>query len=361
MSVKFPMASQNSGYRATIEGLSRLKSQAMDAAVRISQPDSDLSHVQVTECVHELTRVLNRITRIEGFFRYLDHLWWPESENEKFTSELAEDFMAPLLSFDRDMRQLSIYVDASSPHRLKTAVDGEDVATMMGLNEYSQALERTVDSIIRAYDQLTAACYPHDMGSSFGPQALRTYWEDADEVRNVVSDTILARDQARAALEATRTAAGEVGDVVLSVHFAKYATDEKRRAVILQIGTTACLLAIAVVAALLLWRDHLEPGNSIFAALAKLSVSIPLAVLAAYFARESTKHFESARWASEIAVQLLTVDAYIAPIASDMGADIKRDLASRVFSQRHPQSSDDRTLLELVERMRQLVEVFRGK
>ena len=158
--------------------------------------------------------------------------------------------------------------------------------------------------------------------------------------RQLVSETEGARDQAR-------QAAGATGESALAAHFGGYAENERRTAN-LPTFSVAVLLTITALAAVLLFRST-PKDVSTTEELAKLSLTVPLAALAAYLAREASHHRAVAQWAAELEVQLLTVDAYTTPLSSELRDRIRGpDTASlrptglsnrKVRSRSHPPRS----------------------
>jgi hypothetical protein len=146
----------------------------------------------------------------------------------------------------------------------------------------------------------------------------------------LLEQTRRARDNAFEILDATRQAAGQVGSGSLATHFADYAQQESRTANVLRGCAIATLLAIAAVAAWLLFRN-LQASNNLVAELARLAVVVPLALLAGYLSREATRHRQTANWANSLKIQLLTHEAYIAPLPNQE-RDIQRgEFARRIF------------------------------
>jgi hypothetical protein len=143
-------------------------------------------------------------------------------------------------------------------------------------------------------------------------------------------DARLARSSAVAAAESAKRAAGITSDVRLADHFAQYARLERRAADRLRVASVVTVLTITAVATYIVLRassQELSAGGA-----SKFALSVPLAALAAYFARESARHRSSARWAGELTVLLLTIDAFTAPFSPPTREQVRLELAKRIFT-----------------------------
>ncbi len=153
---------------------------------------------------------------------------------------------------------------------------------------------------------------------------------DRIEARRLVGETEAARDAAVDALRTTRRVAGITGETKLAQHFGDYASRERRSANRLRAACIATLFAVALGAGALIY----SAGGSLTTAeeIARLSLTIPVVALAAYLGREASRHRLAAQWASELEVQLLTVDAYTEALSDDLREQIRAELGRRVFS-----------------------------
>ncbi|MFD4673728.1 hypothetical protein ACFWNN_28685 [Lentzea sp. NPDC058450] len=155
-------------------------------------------------------------------------------------------------------------------------------------------------------------------------------WSPLGLMGSIVSDAKKARDEVVSVLEDARQAAGEAADAVLSVHFSKFAAGEQRRAEWLRGGAIGCLMVLVLAAAIIL-PQAVKSDSTVASVLARLTFSIPLAVLAAYLGKESSKHRELARWARQLEVRLLTFDAFVAPLSEDQRREQRVAFGDQIF------------------------------
>jgi hypothetical protein len=146
-----------------------------------------------------------------------------------------------------------------------------------------------------------------------------------------------ARDETQRARDKAREAAGSVGADRLGAGYSDYADKETRIADRLRWGAAGLVVTVALCATgFAIWFDEVSIGNELL----RLSVTIPLAVLAGYLARESTKHRTAARPARDLAIALHTMPSYTEPL-DDVGRELRRELGMRAFG-----SSGDRPAVQ---------------
>jgi hypothetical protein len=156
-------------------------------------------------------------------------------------------------------------------------------------------------------------------------------YEEQLEARRLVAEVRETRDEAERVLVDARRAAGASGESSLALHFGAFAKAELRMADQLRALCIATLLAIAFVAtALFVYQEANDLTTT--GEIAKLAVTIPIAVLAAYFGREATRHRKVARRARELEIQLQTVDAFTHPLPDSLRDQIRTELGKQVFA-----------------------------
>lgn len=197
----------------------------------------------------------------------------------------------------------------------------------------SKAIRATLDDAARRLEEALRR-WIGSRKARLGPRQLGylnvlSAFEERLETRRLVDEVHDARDEAVRVLSDTKRAAGATGSTSLAVHFASYATHERRSADRLRAAAVGVLLAITLIAATLTWVD---PEDASARDVARLSLTIPLAVLAAYLGREASRHRSASRWARELEVQLLTVDAYTEPLSNELRDNIRAELGRRVFA-----------------------------
>ncbi|WP_328446084.1 hypothetical protein [Amycolatopsis sp. NBC_00438] len=151
-------------------------------------------------------------------------------------------------------------------------------------------------------------------------------WSNVLEIEDLRSSAESAGEQVERVLEVSRQAAGQVAENTLSTHFKTIADRERKSSTILRITAVACLL-VAASAGYLLSKDKATTAMLT----ERLSVGIPLLLLAAYFAREAAHHRKVSRWAEEIEVKLLTMDAYIEPLDKSQRNELRTDFGKQIY------------------------------
>jgi len=164
----------------------------------------------------------------------------------------------------------------------------------------------------------------------------------------------------RKLLSLARQATGDIGATSLGHEYHNYATREARTATVLRRWAIAVTGVIAVLA---FWFNARLSEATIAVELLRLSVAIPLAALAGYLARESSKHRREANWARERAIALHTMPAYVAESNKDDGHALRQALGMRVFgapADRPDSASDPATAEHLSAPVQKIAEEVRG-
>jgi hypothetical protein len=226
--------------------------------------------------------------------------------------------------------------------RLLAALQTIRVAVLAAQEE--KALSETVaEQLITARERVEQSLYDFlveyraDVAYGYrsdprGDEALRSLdraIEHAQATR-LVAEARGARDEVQRVLDTTQRAAGAVGEGELALAFGGYAERERRVADVLRAVCALALLGITVLAAVLLFGRSGD-GPTVSEELAHLAVGVPIAALAAYLGRESTRHRAAARWAHELELQLRTLNAYCEPLDGDARMQLRTDFGRRVF------------------------------
>jgi hypothetical protein len=140
-----------------------------------------------------------------------------------------------------------------------------------------------------------------------------------------------AAEEAVAAAEDAKQAAGDVGTSSLSEHFTAFAREEELRATWRQLITG---LLVLLVVGLGVYGAFFQKLPTAWSAetLVKLTLSVPLLALAYYFAREASHHSAAAQRAREIEVRLRTVRAYTAELPDDDRIAVRAEFAKSLFT-----------------------------
>lgn len=140
-------------------------------------------------------------------------------------------------------------------------------------------------------------------------------------------------------VEATKTT-GRVGEVGISSFYETFAQKENDSANAFRVWTiVAGTVAGLTAAAFLILPEFgiLKIGGSDYAHLIqRVIVTAAILGVAGYFARQAQQHRTLANWASALAVQLQTFEAYIAPIDNQEAVNtLRASFAARAFGD-HP-------------------------
>ena len=135
-------------------------------------------------------------------------------------------------------------------------------------------------------------------------------------------------DAQRAAVH-SKEAAGDAAAGELSEHFETLADHEHRAATVWR--AIALSLGFVVSGVALLVLGDAEDLSAVDA-VRKIAVGFPLAVMAAYSARESSGHRSTYLWARRVEVQLRTMRAFIEPLDDQLRQAVLTIVAFRAFA-----------------------------
>ena len=249
------------------------------------------------------------------------------------------------IPFDADTRDaLRRIVDALRAVRVAAIALGQPGASAPRAFEQAAAgtseLEAAVSDFLPSFRSFLASAGSEEIQRRFYPVIDR--YEEQIEARQLVAEVRETREEAKRVLSDTRRAAGATGESSLARHFGEYASRERRDANLLRGLCVLTLLSIAGVATLLVSSKEASTLNTAHE-LAKLAITIPLAVLAAYLGREATRHRKVARRARELEIQLQTVDAFAHPLPESLRDRLRSELGRQVFASPPPaEIFDDR-------------------
>lgn len=139
-----------------------------------------------------------------------------------------------------------------------------------------------------------------------------------------------AADGVQEVLKSTQSAAGKASDLVLSSHFDDVAASEKRTATWWRRFSVGSLVAVAALAAIGLLVFPVDNAVDLGR---KVAVGVPLLALSAYFGREAASHQRLARRYELSAIQLKTLDSFIAPMAEDARTSMRLTFGDSIFGQ----------------------------
>jgi hypothetical protein len=155
-----------------------------------------------------------------------------------------------------------------------------------------------------------------------------TSMELGDEARHSAEQLQSDAAEAQAVLVAAKKSAGLVGDIGLADKYAELASAESKSANRFRWGTIFLVVAGVGIAGLTL----IDGDPTVPLVIQRLALLASVFGLAGYLARQSHHHRMVATWSRSISVQLLTLDAYLAPLVSkEKQDDLRIAFASRVF------------------------------
>lgn len=168
-----------------------------------------------------------------------------------------------------------------------------------------------------------------DVDEAARNEALKVAYEFEDElaarglVGPVAAEHELKRTMAWLRDRTAKKAAGALGN-----EYDKHANREAHTANVLR----WCVAGLALITAgAAVWFNYSVTEATLLLELARLSVTIPLGLLALYLARESARHRATAAGSRELAIALHSVDNYIATSPEPDGQALRQALGMRAF------------------------------
>jgi hypothetical protein len=148
----------------------------------------------------------------------------------------------------------------------------------------------------------------------------------ASEVKDQIGARQVIRDDDRAQAE-QRSKASDAAVKLLEDVYEKYAERENDKANLLRSWAIGTLVVIAGFALTVNFRtDDLTVGVELL----RLSVTVPLAVLAGYLGRESSRHRRFARWADARSIHLQSFRVFTDSLG-EQGNELRRALGEKIF------------------------------
>jgi hypothetical protein len=180
-------------------------------------------------------------------------------------------------------------------------------------------LHEAIDVFIQVVNEQTASDHKHlkDRTKALGV---------ADDIRNALKARQFKRNVELDQIE-RKNADSDRSTRELADYYLSHATKEGRRADNLRWAAVIALFAITGGAVAM---NTLFDAVSVGAELVRLSATVPIAVLAGYLARESSRHRRAATWANHLAIAMHTLPDYVRPLGDD-GAGLRKLLGLRVF------------------------------
>ncbi len=222
---------------------------------------------------------------------------------------------------------------------------GSSPALVTKLTQLAAELRQWFEEAVRAFvavvneqsakDQRPAVTRAKTLASDLTSQLRATQLihmadQTLGEAKHAFDETLRAQDLAK------KEAAADAATSHLGSDYETYADHETRIADKLRWAVAGLITTISGCAvSFLIWAGDVTLENE----LVRLSVTIPLAVLAGYLAKESAKHRVAARRARDLAIAMRTVRGYAEPL-DDIGRELQRALGLRAFGAGTEQPSE---------------------
>ena len=249
-------------------------------------------------------------------------------------------FVRGALGHDKDFVEafelIHILSDEFSGCLLAIGQSGPESRFVAKLTGLASDMCQALDEAVRAFVAVVQDGLSREAAASVRPKAMGLVSDVRNQLqaRQLIREAGQALGQAEHALDetlrvrdATKKVAGEVGADSFGAEYEQYANRETQVAdrlrwsvAFLLVTVVACAVAFAV------WMDDVSLRTEVI----RLSVTIPLAVLAGYLARESAKHRAAARGARDLAIAMHTLPTYTEPL-DEIGRDLRRVLGMRAF------------------------------
>jgi hypothetical protein len=262
---------------------------------------------------------------------HLDNMFG-ELPDHGFTSLLAR-YLRLLSEMLKDPPQLTIADEDFLLSQIKSALAAlppTSLATDQMTAAEARALLQRMDDLGRAIHRT----YRDGLGRTMSEAQLAAL----NDLRNNFVSYTSAQDVVNAAAS-LQEAAGEVAESELAEEFSKLSETEARLAALWTTGAIVALAGAAIIASVLLATSE---GLSLGEELARLSVTLPVAAIAAYAARIAAQHRKNGHWARITAVQLKSVRAYGEDLSESLRHEVRKQLAETAFGK--PPIFDGRSL-----------------
>ncbi|WP_152552077.1 hypothetical protein [Actinokineospora spheciospongiae] len=281
----------------------------------INKPDND------GRVPHRVLQIIGQTRDFIGFYN-------------DFESDFGKSFVLNI-SLKRSLEfssNLDVIISAcekviAALQRLAAEDTAEELSVVQAFHESSRAFEVIVGiyeiSLIEEMDSLDASTI-----DSFDQEVQRfksklASYQKIEEANNTATEVVRIAEK-------VRTAAGEVGDVILGRHFQAIETRERSTANRLRLAAAFILVAIGLLAIATLLRSN-SSSPSIATVLLHVVGILPFGILGAYLGRESSKHRLEAEWAAEYNALLMTFDAFIAPLSAANQNDLRHEFGKKLF------------------------------
>lgn len=216
------------------------------------------------------------------------------------------------------------------------------------IRDSAAGVVRQMKRVIEVYSQILLDCGEGEV------------WERARGIAGEVADELAGYDlvYAESAEKTSVGLGGTTGSMALGMFFTDRAASERKTADQLRAGVIFLLVLIAAVAAWILFLSPLD-SDTLGREFARLSTTVPLAVLAGYLGRESSRHRNTADRSEEFGAHLKHLDGYVSQLSEEERRRYRYELGQSAYvMDKH--SVGDVNSSGLVEEVARLVEAVKG-
>ncbi len=229
---------------------------------------------------------------------------------------------------------LNAVARAVEPARLH---EGLRAATATVVVQLEQVVELLRTGVAPAVPDERAQSYLTDLGQDLAGLRIDNETSDEGDAAN--------RDDGAAAL----------GDDLASL-----ATRDLKTAERFQTSSIVIQALIVMLAAAILFGSPLATG-SLHGDLTRLAVGVPLAALAGYLGRRSTRHRDRAERAHDLALHLRHLRSYTSPLGDEDKHRYRVELGQRGWPPQDPPQADAEPMAGVAEELARLTEVLRAQ
>jgi hypothetical protein len=243
-----------------------------------------------------------------------------KTDEESFRNLLAPLKIQPEYKYMREIADLKDAMVAFRRAAMAISLDRNDSFVNSRLQNSTVDVVRQMYQVIETYHRIVTNNCRGEVR------------QKARDIANAASDGLgcynrgYGEEPERVPVKPGRT----TGSAALEEFFSAHAVAQQKRADLLQGGV---VVALIVIAALAVWILFLSPFDSdtLGRAFARLSTAVPLAVLAGYLGRESSRHRNTAARSGELGAHFSNLDSYVMELSEDDRRRYRYELGQKAF------------------------------
>jgi hypothetical protein len=273
--------------------------------------------------------------------------------------------------------QLPGVVEAAEQQR--TAVEAEAAAAKEEIQSAAAGARKSLSSLEQRIERQSARL--DSIVTDYNAQFLKGQSDRTERADTVLQEEVAKFESAREAAETAhqeaieqlqedaakglaeieqlkenaQTLVNTIGAIGTAGGYGSYADQQRRMANIWGIAAATSLVILMIIGALIVWAtlgDELDWTQIGLRAL----VSVPVFVFFAFSARELTRHRRNEQDARRKELELAAIDPYLVLLGPEKQAEIKAQLALKMFAQASPGTpQDDEEVTPLIDRLLDLI------